>query len=82
MSAIFLIYKFPIIKLLTQVTSKKKKFKNEEILYAFLENLDKFCDFLLKNKEKGYNKIINDIIPIIKFIFDTMTDEVILKKNS
>ena len=36
MSAIFLIYKFPIIKLLTQVTSKKKKVKNEEILYAFL----------------------------------------------
>ena len=44
-----------------------------------MENLDKFCDFLLKNKEKGYNKIINDIIPIIKFIFDTMTVEFILK---
>ena len=36
-------YLFPLIRLLTQVTSKKKV-KNE-IIYAFLENMDKLCDF-------------------------------------
>ena len=70
-------YLFPLIRLLTQVTSKKKV-KNE-IIYAFLENMDKLCDFLLKNKEKGYNKIMNDIVPVIKFVFETITEEIMLK---
>ena len=71
-------YLFPLIRLLTQDTTKKKV-KNE-IIYAFLENLDKLCDFLLKDKEKGYNKIMNDIVPIIKFVFETITEEEMLKK--